>query len=239
MATSKDIVLLVGGHNIAGAVTGMTWSGQTEELDATTIADSGYREYVSGFKSGELAISGLFNSDTVNADEIHDILSAAFSDGAERNVTASTGVITAGDPAMMMNGCQMSYDIPTDTGSLIFVNGRFRANSGIKFGRWLMHSQLDEGATNGTSVDNGAATSNGGTLHGHLFNDDATDVEYQLQDSANNSVWADVSGAVLSLSDTHESGSITVTGTIRQYIRVVATVTGGNTFLVSAAFARG
>lgn len=240
MATSKDIVLLVNGHNIADAVTGMTWSGETEELDATTLADSGYRDFVAGFKTGEVTISGIFDSDTVNDDEIHDILSDAYNTGVAKNLLASTGVVSIGSPAIMLDGSQMSYDIPHETGALIFVNGRFSANSGIKFGKWHMHALQAAGTNNGTGIDNGAATSNGGFLQVHLFNDDATDVDTKLQDSANGSVWADVTGAVVNnLSATHSSGSVSVTGTIRQHTRVVSVVTGGDTFLVSAAFARG
>jgi hypothetical protein len=74
----------------------------------------------------------------------------------------------------------------------------------------------------------------------HLFNDDATDVDTKLQHSTDNSVWADVSGgAVNNLSATHASGSVSVSGTINRYTRAVVVVTGGNSTLVSAAFARG
>ncbi len=74
----------------------------------------------------------------------------------------------------------------------------------------------------------------------HLYNDDASDVDVKIQDSANNSDWTDLSGAAVSnLSATRASGSVSVTGTVRRYLRAVATVTGGDTFLVTVAFARG
>jgi hypothetical protein len=104
-----------------------------------------------------------------------------------------------------------------------------------------MNSAQAAGTNNGTSHDNTAvSTTNGGYLQVHLFNSTATDVDVKIQDSANNSVWADLSGAAVNnLSAVHASGSVAVTGTVRRYIRAVATVTGGNTTLVTVAFARG
>lgn len=241
MAIVKNISFFVNGYNIADALTGFTFTADGEELDATTVASSGaFREYVQGFKEGSLEGNGIFDSDTVNLDEIHDILSAAYTSGSDQNILVSRGTIVVGDPAIMMTGGQMKYDIPVDVGGLIFSNANWRANSGIKFGRWLANVQLNSGTTNGTSVDNGAASSNGGTLQVHLFNDDATDADFKLQHSTDDSVWADVTGAVINnLSATHTSGSVTVTGTINRYTRLVSVITGGDTFLVSAAFARG
>lgn len=241
MAIVRNISFFVNGHNIADAITGFTFQADSEELDATTVASSGaFREYVQGFKTGSLQANGIFDSDTANADEIHDILSAAYDSGTEQNVTTSLGTIAVGEPAILMNGCQMTYEMPFDTGALIFSNATWRANSGIKFGRWLANDQLDAGTTNGTSVDNGASSSNGATLTVHLFNDDATDCDFKLQHSTDDNTWADVSGAVVNnLSATHTSGSITVTGTINRYTRLVSTITGGDTILVSAAVARG
>lgn len=242
MSIAKNIVFLVNGVDIAGAITSFNVAGDVEELDATTVADSGYRTYVSGFKSAEITVQGLWDSDTTNADEIHDVMSSAYSTGAEKNITASTGTIAVGDPAIMMDACQMTYDIPADVGALILANGRFKSTTGMRFGRWLMHSLQAAGTNNGTSYDNGAATTNGGFMQVHLFNDDASDVDVKVQHSTNNSVWADLTGAAVNnLSATHTSGSATVAAgtTVNRYLRAVATVTGGDTFLVSVAFARG
>lgn len=241
MATAKDIVLLVGGHNIADAVTGFTFAGETEQIDATVVGSAnGFRSFEAGFKSGTLYITGIFDSDGTDLDEIHDILSAAYTSGTAQNVMASTGVVAVGGPAIMMDGPQIDYSAPIEVGGLILSNANFRANGGIHFGRWLMHAAQAAGTNNGTTLDNAASSANGGFFQVHLFNDDATDVDVKLQHSTNDSVWADVTGgAVNNLSADHTSGSVSVTGTINRYTRAVATVTGGDTFLISAAFARG
>lgn len=241
MAIVSNIVFLANGYDLAAALTEFSFEAEGEELDATTVNNVGaFRTYVQGFKSGSLQGSGIFDSDDTDADRIHDVLSAAYTSGTAQNVTASRGVVTVGAPALMMDGSVMTYDIPHDTGALIMVNATWRANSSIKFGRWLMNALQAAGTNNGTSLDNAAATTNGGFLQVHLYNDDASDVDVKLQHSTNNTDWVDVSGGTVNnLSATRTSGSASVTGTINRYIRVVATVTGGDTFLVSAAFARG
>ncbi len=241
MSIAKNIVFLVNGYNLADAITDFAFESEGEELDATTVASTGaFREYVQGFKMGSLTVTGIFDSDRTNLDEIHDVLSAAYDSGVAQTVTASRGTVVVGDPALMMDGSVMTYEVPHEVAALIFSNATWRANSGVRSGRWLMHSAQAAGTNNGTSVDNAAASTNGGIFQVHLFNDAASDVDVKLQHSTDNTNWVDVSGgAVNNLSAAHASGSVAVTGTINRYIRAVATVTGGNTFLVSAAFARG
>jgi hypothetical protein len=140
----------------------------------------------------------------------------------------------------MMDGPQLTYEMPHSVGELIMSNATFRADDNIDFGVFLMNAAQAAGTNNGTSYDGGASSSNGGFMQVHLVNDDASDVDVKIQDSANNSDWTDLSGAAVSnLSAANEAGSIAVTGTVRRYLRAVATVTGGDTTLVTVAFARG
>lgn len=241
MAVVKEISFFINGFNIADAITEFSFEGDAEEVDATAVATAGgFRSYERGFKAGTLETTGIFDADASTADKIHDILSAAWTAGTNNAVTASRGAISVGSEAIMMDGPQLSYEMPHPVGELIMSNATFRADDHLDFGVFLMNDQLDAGTNNGTSHDGSAATTNGGFMQVHLVNDDATDVDVKLQDSANDSDWADVTGAVVSnLSATNEAGSVAITGTIRQYVRAVATVTGGDTILVTVAFARG
>jgi hypothetical protein len=241
MAIVKDISFFINGFNIADAITEFSFEGDAEEIEATTVSSSGgFRSYVRGFKEGTLETTGIFDSDTTNEDEIHDILSAAWLAGTNNIVTASRGVISVGSEAIMMDGPQLTYEMPYKVGDLIYSKANFRADDHMEFGVFLMNDQQDAGTNNGTSHDGAASTTNGGFMQVHLVNDDASDVDVKIQDSANNSDWTDLSGAVVSnLSAANASGSIAITGTVRRYLRAVATVTGGNTTLVTVAFARG
>lgn len=207
MATAKDITLLVSGHNIADAVTGFTFAGDTEEIDVTTVASTqGYRSFVGGFKNGSLYVTGIFDSDTVNLDEIHDILSGAYTSGAAKNVLASTGTVSVGAPALMLDGSQMNYEMPIEVGGLILSNANFKANTGIRFGRWLMSELVTDETETNASIDNAASSALGGFFQAHWFNDDATGIRIIVQHSTNDSVWADLAEVI---SGTRATGGYT------------------------------
>lgn len=239
MAVAKSDTILVDGHNVAGALKEFTAQANVEELDATVLSST-YRAYEPGFRTGSLDASGVYDSDPTNLDEIHDILGAAFNAGTAQVVTASLGNYAVGVDVIMLNGCVVKYDIPIPLGQLIMSNASFRATDGVNFGKWLISAVLAAGTTNGTAVDNGAATANGGMLHVHLHNDDASDVDVKVQHSTTGvGSWVDLTN-VDNLSSVHTSGSAVVAkGTaVSRYLRAVVVVTGGDTFLVSAAFAR-
>jgi hypothetical protein len=238
MAIAKNITFLANGHNLATALKSFSPEATVEEIDATVLGNSS-RSWVTGFKSGTLSAEGIWNADGADADEIHDILSAAFVNSSTLVVTASLGSLAVGGDAVMMEGPEVKYGVNTPLGELIMASAELRASNGISFGKWLMSSQLNAGTTNGTAVDNGAATTNGGVFHVHLYNDDASDVDTKVQHSTDGSTWVDLTN-VNNLSSTHTAGSATVASgtTVNRYLRAVSVVTGGNTILVSAAFAR-
>lgn len=238
MALAKNITFLANGYSLAEALKSFSPSADSDEIDATVLAND-FRTYEQGFKSGSLSASGVFDSDTVEADKIHDILSAAFRDGSDVIVLASYGQVATGATAIMLRAIETKYSVDIPLGQLILSNAEMRAEDGLQFGVFLLHEQIDEGTVNGSSVDNGAATTNGGVFQVHLQNDDATDVDVKLQHSSNNSTWVDLA-TVNDLSDPHTAGIAVVAPgtTVNRYTRAVAVITGGDTVMVSAGFAR-
>lgn len=240
MAIGQNISVFCNGVNLGAWLKSINFEATREELDATVLLNN-YRSYVPSFNSGSISCEGLWSSDAANADEIHDIFQLAYTNATTNVVTASLGTIAVGDNALMMNGVQMKYGVPTTVGELIMAQAEFRATDGALFGKWLANVQLNSGTTNGTSVDNSAASTNGGIFHVHLNNSTASDCDFKVQHSTDNSSWADLTGAAVNnLSATYASGTATVAAgtTVNRYIRLVSVITGGNTVLVSAAFAR-
>lgn len=235
----KSDRVLINGYNVAVKVTGIAISASRERLEATALA-SGNKVYESGFRNATVNVNGLYDSDTVNLDGITDVISAAHDSGDEQVVTIGVGFYAVGGRVRMFDGCVSDFQIPIEVNKIILTNGVISSNDGMMPGRWLVSSQLNSGTNNGTAVDNGAATTNGGLFQVHLENDDATDVDVKVQHSTNGSVWVDLA-AVNNLSAGHDAGMVRVaTGTtVNRYLRSVATITGGDTILLSAAFARG
>lgn len=238
MSIAGNISFLVNGYELADALKSYKISLKLDELDASVLANN-FRSYEAGYATGTLDTSGIWDADTTNEDKIHDILSTAFNDQGTNTICSSVGTVSTGSFAFILNGCQVTYNVDTVIGQLIIADANFQSKTGLDFGVWLMNTAAAAGTTTGTSVDNAAASSNGGFFVVQLHNDDASDVDVKIQHSTDNSVWADLV-TISNLSAEHESGYATVaTGTtVRRYIRAVATVTGGDTILLSAAFAR-
>lgn len=240
MAIGSSNTFLVNGYNLADYMQSFEVTAEAEPVDATVLSST-YRAYEQGFKSGTLEWSGVFDSDATDADKIHDVLSAAFNAGTMNNVVAVIGTATTGGACYTLDGCLVEYSLPIEIGELITVSGSFQSSNAINFGALLMNDAQAAGTNNGTTVDGGAATANGGLMTYHVHNDDASDIDLKIQHSTNGSVWADLTGAAANnITAERASGSATVAAgtTVNRYLRAVATVTGGDTFTVSVAFAR-
>lgn len=240
MAVGKNIFFIANGIRLHDALKSFQPSMTKDELDATTLGTTGaFREFVGSFKSGQLDLEGIWDSDTVNLDEIHDVLMAAFNNDADVQLLASFEAIVNGQTALMLyNGQVLDYGIPADTGALIMAQAKLRADNAIEGGKWHYNNNAT-GASNGTSVDNGAATTNGGHYQGHLYLESdsaALNASFTLQHSTDNSVWVDVEAAQ-SVGANAGAVSRVVTGTINRYTRIVFTPTGGKGYAVGA-FAR-
>lgn len=231
---------LVNGYELSGYMQSFDGQAELEEVEFTVL-NTAARQYKLGNEDGTLECSGVFDADATDEDAIHNVLSAAFRSKATNVVTVGIGAFAVGSDADLFDACQVKYTRPVESGVLLTVEASFRSSNGVNNGHFLRSASAAAGTHNGTAVDNGAASSNGGVFHVHLNNDDATDVDVKVQHSTDNSIWADLTGAAVNnLSAEYASGSATVAAgtTVNRYIRSVAVVTGGDVLNLTAAFAR-
>lgn len=146
---------------------------------------------------------------------------------------------TLGNPAACMIGKQLNYD-PTraDDGALT-IAVRAEANGyGLEWGRSLTAGKrVDTGATNGSSIDTTASASFGAQAYLQVFGFTGTDATITIQDSADDSSFANVSGlgfTAVTTSPTVERLATSNTATIRRYLRVATTTSGGFSSLTFA-----
>lgn len=242
MGIGKNIFFIVDGIRLHNALKTFSSAMEAEELDSTVLGSSGaFRTFVSGFKNGSLSLEGIWDSDTTNNDKIHDVLKAAFDSQTAKQLLASFGTIAIGGPALMLRDSKvLQYGISPNVGELIMATAELRADNAIEPGLWLFNGNATSASVNGTSVDNAAASTNGGHYQGHTYlesDSTATDSSFKLQHSTDNSVWADVEAAQ-SVGATKGSISRVVTGTINRYTRIVFTATGGKAYGVAALVRR-
>lgn len=136
-----------------------------------------------------------------------------------------------GNDAASMVAKQLNYDgTRANTGQLTF-NFSAQANGyGLEWGEQLTAGIVSHaGATNGSSLDNGASTAFGLQAYLHVFGVTGTSVTAKLQHSTDNAVWADVTGggftAVLAGATSAQRIATANNLTINRYLRVVTTGT--------------
>ena len=137
-----------------------------------------------------------------------------------------------GNPAACQVAKQVDYN-PTRAadGMLSSAVSSVANGYGLEWGIQLTAGQrTDTAATNGTAVDNAAATSFGFQAYLQVTAFTGTDVTVKLQDSADNVSFADVSGgAFTQVTTAHATQRLAVanTATIRRYVRASTVTSGG------------
>jgi len=141
-----------------------------------------------------------------------------------------------GNPAVSCVAKQINYDgTRGQDGSLTFaVEWQASAGTGLEWGfQATAGIRTDTTATNGASIDRTAtyaSTAFGLSAYLHVFAFTGTSVTIKIQDSADNSSFADVAGAAFTLVTGATSERITIgtTATVRRYLRVITTGTFSN-----------
>lgn len=223
----------VGGYDLSGDINAVNTIGNSVgTLDVTGINKYAY-ERVGGQIQGTLEFTSLFNPTTGQA---HDILSNLPTADVQMSYFRGQAV---GNPAASMISKQPNYDgSRADDGDFKFAVQAVSNGYGLEWGQQLTAGvRTDTAATNGASIDTSASLSFGGQAYLHVFGFTGTDVTIKIQDSANDSTWADVSGfgfTQITAGNTTQRLQLGSTATLRRYLRVITETSAGFT---SVAFA--
>lgn len=214
----------VGAYNLSGDISALSRiAGGPAALEMTGI-DKSAIERKGGVRTGGMSFTSFFNDATGQA---HPTLSAL----PRTDVIASyfRGTTLGGQAASVV-GKQINYDPQRATDGALTLGVDVESNAyGLEWGRMLTAGQrTDTSATNGTSVDFGAAGSNGLQAYLHVFAFTGTSVTVKLQSSSDNGAgdaFADVVGGGFTVVSGLTSERIALTGAVERYLRVVTTGT--------------
>lgn len=197
-------------------------------LDPTTFGDSGNKRALPGLDSSTFSCDGFIDADA-NAE------AAAWTDLTP--LTYGQQGLALGSPVILLNALKTSFEPGTQVAGVASFTLSGQTDGPTSFGVSLHDLEAETGDEDGSSVDNAAASSNGGVGHLHLTAySGLTSAVVKIQHSANNSDWTDLISFTSATGATSERK--TVTGSVSRYLRysVDATGTGSATFAV--AFAR-
>ncbi|MES9522466.1 hypothetical protein [Streptomyces capoamus] len=220
--------LFLTGNDLSGDITAIgNVGGGPATLDVTSI-DKSAMERIGGVRDGRLECTSWFDPATS-----HPVLSALPTTDVQAMYCRGT---TLGNPAANLVAKQVNYDgTRGNDGSFTFAVSLQGNAYGLEWGTLLTAGKrTDTAATNGTSVDlTTVSTSFGAQAHLQLFAFTGTDVTIKIQDSADNSTFADVTGlAFTAITGTTPQAQRIATGstaTIRRYVRAITVTTGGFT----------
>ncbi len=219
--------LYVGAYNLSGDTGSLdTIGGGPAALDLTAIDQLAY-DRLGGVKDGRMDWTSFFNK---AAGRAHPVLSALPRTSV---VTSYCHRATLGAEAASMVGKQVNYD-PTrgNDGTLTMkINAQVSDGFPLEWGRLLTAGvRTDVAATNGATVDDGVLT--GTTLFGlsaylHVFAFTGTSATIKIQDSTNDSVWADVPAATFGAQTAIGASRVqsAATEAVDRYLRVITTGT--------------
>lgn len=154
------------------------------------------------------------------------------------------GAAAIGDRARLASAYAVSYGESSPVGGIVAIKGTFDNADALGFGDVLHVLGADTNTTTGSSKDDGAATATGWIAHLHVTAVGAGTWTVKLEDSANNSAWADVTGGAFTATAAATSERIASAGlttALRRYVRYTATRAGGtagDTITFFLAYAR-
>lgn len=221
--------MVVAGVSIPGDIQTVNVRGGPALLDVTGIDKSAF-ERIGGLLDGAIDLGTFFND---AASRAHATLSTLPT--GDRQVLYYFGS-TIGSAFAAMVGKQLDYGPTRGTdGSLTIAvphpaNGfSLEMGGGGEDGLLTAGIRTDTGATNGASLDGGAATTSGWSAYLAVTAFSGTDVTVTLQDSADNSSFAGFTSSAFTQVTGVTSARIAgaAGATVRRYVRAVTSTTGG------------
>jgi hypothetical protein len=228
--------LYVAGFNLSGDTGSLgRIGGGPAALDVTGIDKSGY-ERIGGVREGAIEWSAWWN---VATDAEHDALSTLPT--SDILVTYCRGT-SVGNPAAGCVAKQVNFDWSRAADGGLTGSVQALSNSyGLEWGQQLTAGvRNDTGAASGSSVDGGASSSFGLQAYLQVFSFTGTDATVKLQDSADNSTWADLTAGgftQITAAPGWQRIATANNATIRRYLRAVVVTTGGFSALSYAVMA--
>jgi hypothetical protein len=227
--------LYLGGYDLSGTTGSLSKIASPHAVLDVTAIDKSAMERIGALRDGVIDFMSYW--DSVNA---HPSLSAL----PRTDIGAMFAMSKVlGTQAACMVAKQLNYDPTRATGGALTAAVALDANGyGMEWCRTLTAGKrVDTAATNGASVDDGATNAPsvfGAQFYLQVFAFTGTDVTVKIQDSADNTSFADLATAAFAqvTSTTPQTQRIAISNaaTVRRYLRATTVTTGGFT---SATFA--
>lgn len=220
----KNAAILADQYNASRLFKSVEVSADKALSDVTCFGGDGWTESLAGTSSASAQLEGFY-SDTRDAENW-----ARISNENPSVVSVGMEGAAVGASAWLISAHSNSFKESSPVGDAVMTSWAITSTADVVKGVYLANPAVQfTDDTNGASFDFGAAlTSRIWVLHVHLTAIDATSVVVKVQDSADNSSWADLTGATSGSLSAVGAIRVTGTGAVRRYVRISVDTTGGN-----------
>lgn len=235
----KGAAVLHGVYDLSAFLNNASASGSVETGE-TTCFGAQSKTYVVGLKDGGISVSGLYDAVASGSDVV---LYTALGTNDVPTTVIPQGSGTLGNRAQMIAADATSYEVSTPVADVVSVSAEFQASGGFDGGVLLATLSSRTATENTTSVDNGAATTNGGVAHIHVTANTraASGTIVKVQHSSDNTTFADLATfTTIGTTTTSERVTVAAGTTVNRYVRHAITAIGGASGAITHAvvFAR-
>ena len=216
----SDAVVIGDEIALTGFLNNTTVTSSVQTVNVTAFGNNS-EVFLAGVGSGSLALAGMFDAAANASDaELHGALAAA----SGKIVTVGYGGLAIGNRVSMIQGRITSYNVQSPAADAVRVSATFDGDGPVSSGVSLHDLVAVSGAGNYASVDQSSSSAFGGFGQLHVTALTGTNVIVKIQDSTDNSTFADFI-TFTSATGATQQRSATVTGTLNRYVRAI--VSGG------------
>lgn len=212
----KKTVVLYNGANLTSYFNEATMNNSVETAETTAFGNDA-KTYITGLRDGTISANGMFDG---VAGGIDATLSSVIGAVASDVITVCPEGATAGTRTMSCAARETSYEISSPVSDVVAANMEVQSDGGIDIGKLLDGLSAVSASGNGSSLDNGAATTNGGVAYLHVTANTRDGAStFKVQHSSDNVSFVDLA-TFSSVSASATGGErVAVTGTVNQYLR--------------------
>jgi hypothetical protein len=193
----------------------------------TSAFGTSAKTYITGHRDGTVSLSGMFEGTA--SDGTDEFFNTALGSATKIKVLVAPQGNTNGAGAIMLIADDTSYEVSGAIADVVQASAEFQSTDAVEHGKILSSGSTVTTTGNGTGVDNGASTTNGGA--GFLsvpVNTRNGNITVKIQHSADNSTFADLVTFTVVSGTTKTSERVEVASgtTVNRYLRVNYTVAG-------------
>lgn len=220
---------LVGDFSLSSKLNNVSFPGVVDMHDVTTHADNGVKRFIPGLSTSTASLTGFADVDTLT-DSVAWTTAQALTYGQEG--------IAHSSPVFMVDALKTSLEVGSPVGGVVSFDLAAQTDGWTNFGHSLHDLTAETADSSSAAFNGGAASAAGGYAHLHVTAFSGfSGVVVTIEDSANGSSgWAAIGTFTTVAGVTGER--ISLSATVRQYLRCTWDVTGTGSITFACAAAR-